>query len=43
MILDGFKNNKINKYLELFDSENFNKKVLKNVERYNDLIIIKRL
>jgi spermidine synthase len=43
MILDGFKNDKINKYLELFDSENFNKKVLKNVERYNDLIIIKRL
>lgn len=43
MILDGFKNDKINKYLELFDSENFNKKVLKNVEHYNDLIIIKRL
>ena len=43
MILDGFKNDKINKYLELFNSENFNKKVLKNVERYNDLIIIKRL
>lgn len=43
MLLNGFKSDKINKYLERFDSGNFNKKVLKNVERYNDLIIIKRL
>ncbi|MBP6755134.1 MAG: fused MFS/spermidine synthase [Bacteroidia bacterium] len=33
----------IQKYFMYFDSLNFTKKVLKNVERYNDVIIIKSL
>ncbi|CAM4244802.1 spermidine synthase [Flavobacterium terrigena] len=43
MVLDKSKKDKIELYLEYFEDENFSKKVLKNVERYNDLIIIKRL
>lgn len=41
MILDASKNEKIENYLRLFDAKVFEKKVLKNIERYNDLIIIK--
>lgn len=33
----------IEKYLSHFDPHNFIQKVLKNVERYNDVIIIKRI
>ena len=43
MLLDAFKNEKIKKYLQNFEEENFERKTLKNVERYNDLIIIKKL
>lgn len=43
MILDNSKKEKIEKYLSYFEAENFDKKVLKNVERYNDLVIIKSL
>lgn len=43
MLLDVSKKNKINTFLQHFDDENYTKKILKNVERYNDLIIIKRL
>jgi spermidine synthase len=43
MILDNSKIEQIDNYLSHFETENFEKKVLKNVERYNDLIIIKRL
>lgn len=43
MILDSSKKEKIDNYLSHFEVENFEKKVLKKVERYNDLIIIKRL
>lgn len=35
--------NVIEKYLSHFDPHNFTQKVLKNVERYNDVIIIKRI
>lgn len=35
--------NTIDKYLLHFDSNSYNKKVLKNVERYNDVIIINRV
>jgi spermidine synthase len=35
--------NTINKYLLHFDSNSYSKKVLKKVEKYNDVIIIKRL
>jgi spermidine synthase len=35
--------NVIDKYLMHFDSNSYSKKVLKNVERYNDVIIIKRV
>lgn len=43
MILDNSKKEKIEKYLSYFEAENFDKKVLKNVECYNDLVIIKSL
>lgn len=43
MILDTNKNEKIDEFLNYFDSQTFNKNVLKNVEHYNDLIIIKKL
>ena len=43
MILDVSKKEKIEKYLNHFEEQNYSKKVLKNVERYNDLILIKRL
>lgn len=35
--------NVVEKYLSHFDAHNFTQKVLKNVERYNDVIIIKRI
>jgi spermidine synthase len=35
--------NVVEKYLSHFDPHNFTQKVLKNVERYNDVIIIKRI
>ena len=43
MILDVSKKNKIEQYLKYFEEENYAKKALKNVQRYNDLIIIRRL
>jgi spermidine synthase len=43
MILDSSKSEKMKSYLQYFEEENYSKKVLKNVERYNDLIIIKSL
>ena len=35
--------NVIENYLSHFEPHNFAQKVLKNVERYNDVIIIKRI
>ena len=43
MILDVSKKVKIDNYLNHFEVQNYSKNVLKNVERYNDLIIIKSL
>ena len=43
MLLDVTKKDKIKNYLNHFEAQNYSKKVLKNVERYNDLIIIKSL
>ncbi|WP_329805077.1 spermidine synthase [Flavobacterium facile] len=43
MILDTYKKDKIQNYLNHFEAQNYSKNVLKNVERYNDLIIIKSL
>jgi len=43
MILDATKRDKIERYLQYFEEENYSKKVLNNVERYNNLIIIKSL
>lgn len=43
MILDASKKDKIENYLNHFEALNYSIKVLKNVERYNDLIIIKSL
>ena len=43
MILDSTKKDKMDTFLKYFEEENYSKKTLKNVERYNDLIIIKRL
>jgi spermidine synthase len=43
MILDATKKDKIEKYLQHFEEENYSKMVLKKVERYNDLIIIKSI
>ncbi|MES2863108.1 MAG: fused MFS/spermidine synthase [Bacteroidota bacterium] len=43
MILDVSKKEKIESYLHHFEDENYSKKVIKNVERYNDLIIIQRI
>jgi spermidine synthase len=42
MHLNRNSKNTIDKYLLHFDSNSYSKKVLKNVERYNDIIIIKR-
>lgn len=42
MHLNRNSKNTIEKYLTHFDSNSYSKKVLKNVERYNDVIIIKR-
>lgn len=42
MHLNKDSKNTIDKYLLHFDSNSYSKKVLKNVERYNDVIIIKR-
>ena len=42
MHLNRNSKNNIEKYLTHFDSNSYSKKVLKNVERYNDIIIIKR-
>lgn len=42
MHLNRNSKNNIEKYLTHFDSNSYSKKVLKNVERYNDVIIIKR-
>lgn len=43
MLLDVNKTDKLNQYLRNFESEKFQSTVLKNVERYNDLLIIKKL
>jgi spermidine synthase len=43
MHLNRNRKNTIDKYLLHFDSNSYNKKVLKNVERYNDVIIINRV
>ncbi len=43
MILDNSKKDKIERYLAHFEEEHYSIKTLKSVERYNDLIIIKRL
>lgn len=43
MLLDNYKSDKIDNYLSLFEAENFEKKVLNKIERYNDLIILKSL
>jgi spermidine synthase len=43
MLLDVSKKDKIENYLNHFEAQNYSKKVLKNIERYNDLIIIKSL
>lgn len=43
MILDISKKVKIDNYLNHFKVQNYSKNILKNVERYNDLIIIKSL
>lgn len=43
MILDSSKKDKTEHYLQFFEDENYSNKVLKNIERYNDLIIIKNL
>ena len=43
MHLTADSKNTIDKYLLHFDSNSYIKKVLKNIERYNDVIIIKRI
>jgi spermidine synthase len=43
MHLNRNSKNTIEKYLTHFDSNSYSKKVLKNVERYNDVIIINRV
>lgn len=43
MYLNRNSKNTIDKYLTHFDSNSYSKKVLKNVERYNDVIIINRV
>jgi spermidine synthase len=42
MILDKNKTNKIDLYLQHFKDDNYIKKTLKKVEKYNELIIIKK-
>ena len=41
MLID--KKNKIELYLQEFENESYTKKVMNNVERYNDLILIQKL
>ncbi|WP_353151114.1 fused MFS/spermidine synthase [Flavobacterium sp.] len=43
MHLNRNSKNTIDQYLMHFDSNSYSKKVLKNVEKYNDVIIIKRV
>jgi spermidine synthase len=43
MHLNTDNKNIIDKYLLHFDSNSYSKKVLKNVERFNDVVIIKRI
>lgn len=43
MILDASKKDKIENYLNHFEVQNYSKKVLNNIERYNDLIVIKSI
>lgn len=43
MILDKNKTTIYAAYLQQFNDDNFEKKIIKNVEQYNDLIIIKSL
>ena len=43
MLLDASRKDKIARYLEQFEADYFDKKVLNKVERYNDLILIKKL
>ncbi|NHM02006.1 spermidine synthase [Flavobacterium difficile] len=43
MLLDSNKRDQLNQYLKNFESEKFDVTVLKNVERFNDLLIIKKL
>ena len=43
MILDKSKKDKIDQFLNYFNEENYSKKVLKNVQHYNDLILIRSL
>lgn len=43
MILDKSKTDKIDQFLNSFNEENYSKKVLKNVQHYNDLILIRSL
>ncbi len=43
MLLDVSKKAKIDNFLQYFEEENYSNKVLKNVERYNDLLVIKKL
>lgn len=43
MILDKSKKDKIDQFLNYFNEENYSKKVLKKVQHYNDLILIRSL
>lgn len=43
MILDKYKKDKIDQFLNYFNEENYSKKVLKKVQHYNDLILIRSL
>ena len=43
MLIDKNKKNKIELYLQEFENESYTKKVMNNVERYNDLILIQKL
>ncbi len=43
MVLDASKKDKIENYLNHFEAQNYSKKVLNNIERFNDLIVIKSI
>lgn len=43
MVLDASKKDKIKNYLNHFEAQNYSKKVLNNIERFNDLIVIKSI